>query len=81
MGEKFPQANYRDIAKVAKKIGFSFYRQAKGSHEIWRRADDGRYTTIPRHGSKSIKRKTFKGILEDFQITFKEFIQLRKGKK
>jgi len=28
MGEKFPQANYRDIAKVVKKIGFSFYRQA-----------------------------------------------------
>lgn len=80
MGEKFPQANYRDISRVAKKIGFCLYRQAKGSHEIWRRAD-GRYATIPRHGSKPIKRKTFKGILEDFQITFKEFIRLRKGKK
>lgn len=80
MGEKFPQANYRDVIKVAKKLGFYFYRQAKGSHEIWRRPD-GRYTTIPRHGSKSIKRKTLKGILEDLQITSQEFIRLRKGKK
>ncbi len=80
MGDKFPQADYRDIVKAAKKLGFSFYRQGKGSHEIWRRAD-GRYTTIPRHSSKSIKRKTLKGIFEDFQITAKEFIQLRQGKK
>ena len=81
MGEKFPQANYRDVVKVAKKIGFSFYRQAKGSHEIWYRKGSGRYTTIPHHSSKSIKRKTLKGILEDFQITPNEFIRLRRKKK
>ena len=80
MGQKFPQANYRDVIKVAKKLEFCFYRQAKGSHEIWRRIN-GRYTTIPNHGSKSLKRKTLKGILEDFQITYKEFIQLKKGKR
>lgn len=80
MGQKFPQANYRDVVKVVRKSGFCFYRQAKGSHEIWRRAD-GRYTTIPRHGSKPIKRKTLKGIFQDLQITPKEFIHLRKGKK
>ena len=79
MGQKFPQANYRDIVKVAKKLGFCFYRQAKGSHEIWRKTN-GRYTTIPNHGSKSLKRKTLKGILEDLQITPKEFIKLKKGK-
>lgn len=79
MGVKFPSANYRQTIKVAKKLGFCFYRQAKGSHEIWRRPD-GRYTTIPRHSSKPIKRKTLKGILEDFQITSREFIKLRKGK-
>jgi len=80
MGQKFPQTNYRALAKVAKKLGFYFYRQAKGSHEIWRRAD-GRYTTIPRHGSKLIKRKTLKGILKDFQITSQEFIRLRRRKR
>lgn len=66
MGQRFPQANYRDIVKVAKKLGFSFYRQAKGSHEIWYRPN-GRYTTIPHHGSKSIKRKTLKSIFDDLQ--------------
>ena len=80
MAQKFPQANYKDIAKIAKKLGFYFYRQAKGSHEIWRRAD-GRYTTIPRHSSKSIKRKTLKGIFEDLEITPKKFILLKKKKK
>lgn len=79
MSEKFPQAAYYDIVKVAKKLGFYLYRQAKGSHEIWRR-DDGRYTTIPRHASHTIKRKTLKGIFIDLQISPKEFIKLRKGK-
>ena len=80
MGQKFPQATYRDVTKVAKKLGFYFYRQAKGSHEIWRR-DDGRYTTIPHHGSKTLKRKTLKAILKDLQITPQQFIKLRKGKR
>jgi len=78
--QRFPQANYRDVSKVAKKLGFLLYRQGKGSHEIWHR-NDGRYTTIPCHGSKNIKRKTLKAILNDLQITAQEFIKLRKGKK
>lgn len=80
MGEKFPQADYYDVIKVAKKLEFFLYRQAKGSHEIWRR-DDGRYTTIPKRASSSIKRKTLKGILEDLDISSEEFIRLKKGKK
>ena len=59
MALKFPQANYRDVVKVAKKLGFYFYKQAKGSHEVWRKSD-GRYTTISCHGSKAIK-KNIKG--------------------
>jgi predicted RNA binding protein YcfA (HicA-like mRNA interferase family) len=80
MAKKFPAANYRDISKVAKKLGFYFYRQAKGSHEIWRRDKDSRQTTIPNHGSKIIKCRTLKAILEDLQISAEEFIKLRKGK-
>lgn len=74
---KFPVATYRDIIKVAKKIGFYFCRQAKGSHEIWRRDSDGRRTTIPNHGSKVLKRKTLKAILDDMQITAEEFIKFK----
>jgi len=79
MTRTFPQANYADVAKVARKLGFCLLRQGKGSHEIWRNAN-GRYTTIPKHGSKSIKRKTFKAILNDFQITPSEFSKILKSK-
>ncbi|MEK7104231.1 MAG: type II toxin-antitoxin system HicA family toxin [Patescibacteria group bacterium] len=80
MTRTFPQANYTDIVKVARKLGFSLLRQGKGSHEIWRNSN-GRYTTIPKHGSKPIKRKTFKAILDSFQITPNEFSKLLKSKK
>ena len=80
MSQRFPQANYYDITKVAKKLGFIFFRQAKGSHEIWRRPD-GRYLTVHNHGKKMIKRKTFKGMLDDLEVSAEKFVVLRKGKK
>lgn len=78
MGQKFPNTNYRQVIKVAKKLGFYFCRQGKGSHEIWRRDSDGQQTTIPNHGSKPLKRKTLKAIFKDFSITPKEFVKLLK---
>jgi predicted RNA binding protein YcfA (HicA-like mRNA interferase family) len=77
MAPKFPDADYRDISVIAKKLGFYFYREAKGSHEIWRRDRDGRQTTIPHHAKKSLKRKTLKSILVDFGISSEEFIRLK----
>ena len=77
MGKKFPIVNYRQVVKVAKKLGFYLCREAKGSHEIWRRDSDGQQTTIPKHGSKIIKRKTIKSILKDFGITVDDFSRLR----
>lgn len=80
MSERFPIANYKDVVKVAKKIGFYFSRQAGGSHEIWRRSSDNKRITVPNHGKKDISRKTLKSILDDFGITPEEFVKLRKGK-
>ena len=77
MSKRFPVANYRQVTKVARKLGFYFCHQAKGSHEIWRRDSDGRQTTIPNHGSKPLKRKTLKSILKDFGITPEEFSHLK----
>jgi len=77
MGKRFPVANYRQVVKIAIKLGFCFCRQAKGSHEIWRRKYDGRLTTIPNHGSKPLKRKTFKSILKDFGVTPEDFSKLK----
>jgi len=77
MSKRFPTANYRQVIKIAKKVGFSFCRQSKRSHEIWRRDSDSRQTTIPNHGSKPLKRKTLKSILKDFGITIEEFLKLK----
>ena len=77
MGKRLPVANYYQVVRMAKKLGFYFCRQAKGSHEIWRRDSDGRQTTIPNHGSKPLKRKTLKSILKDFGITPGEFLRLK----
>ncbi len=77
MSKKLPTVTDREVIKVAKKLGFTFYRQAKGSHEVWRRVSDGRHTVIPRHAGKIIKRKTLKSIIDDFGITVEVFNELR----
>jgi len=74
---KFPVANYREVSRVASKLGFYLCRRTKGSHEIWRRDSDSRQTTIPNHGSRSIKLKTLKSILDDLQISAEEFTKLK----
>ena len=40
---------YREIVTILKKLGFEFYRQAAGSHEIWYNPITNRFTTIPNH--------------------------------
>lgn len=76
MSPRFPAITDREVIKVAKKLGFIFYRQAKGGHEIWYRSKDSRYTTIPRHSGQIIKRRTLKAIMEDFKVSPEEFRQL-----
>lgn len=77
MGEHFPAVTYREVVSVVRRLGFYFYRQGKGSHEIWRRNSDGRQTTIPHHSKEILKRKTLKAILEDCQISIGEFNRIR----
>ncbi len=40
---------YREIVHRLKRLGFEFYRQAAGSHEIWHNPVTRHYTTIPNH--------------------------------
>jgi len=35
MSKRVLAANYHQVVKVAKRLGFYFCRSAKGSHEIW----------------------------------------------
>lgn len=76
MGQKFPAVTDKEVIRLLRKIGFKFYRQAKGSHEVWRRITDGRHTIIPRHSGKILKRKTLKSIINDTALTVEEFQNL-----
>jgi predicted RNA binding protein YcfA (HicA-like mRNA interferase family) len=77
MSPKLPAATDREVIKVARKLGFEFYRQAKGSHEIWVRHSDGSRIIIPRHAGKTIKKRTMKRILDGLGISPEEFYELK----
>lgn len=72
MSPHIPILKYREITKRLRKLGFVFYRQGKGSHEIWHHPD-GRWTTVPNHGSKTISKRTMKAILDDIGVDGDEF--------
>ena len=76
MPDRFPAVTDRDVIRVLRRLGFEFYRQAKGSHEVWRRTSDGRHTIVPRHRGKTIKRRTLKSILDDLGLTVEAFREL-----
>ena len=63
--------NYKQITKKLKKCGFTFRRQAAGSHEIWHNSQSDRYTTIPNHPG-DMPEGTLKAILKQADITTNE---------
>jgi len=64
---------YRRIIKRLKKFGFTFHRQAAGSHEIWYSAERDLYTTIPNHRG-DIPEGTLRAILKQAEISADEFL-------
>jgi predicted RNA binding protein YcfA (HicA-like mRNA interferase family) len=63
---------YRDIVQRLKFFGFSFLRQAAGSHEIWYNKSTGRYTTIPNH-TGDMPQGTLRAILKQAGISAEDF--------
>lgn len=66
---------YREIIRRLKQFGFSFDRQAAGSHEIWCCEAKNRYTTIPNH-SGDMPEGTLRAILQQAGISPDEFLQV-----
>lgn len=64
---------YRDIVKRLKQLGFTFDPQAAGSHEIWFRESDNRYTTIPNHPG-DMSEGTLRAILRQAGISVEAFL-------
>lgn len=74
MSNRFPRVTANDTIRVIEKIGFILARQS-GSHKIYRNSE-GRRVTIPYHGTKILKLKTLKNILNDANLTVEEFNNL-----
>lgn len=64
---------YRIITKRLALSGFKFFREAKGSHEIWYCEEDNLYTTIPRHRG-DMPEGTLRAILKQANIDPDDFL-------
>jgi predicted RNA binding protein YcfA (HicA-like mRNA interferase family) len=64
---------YREIIMRLKKFGFTFYRQAAGSHEIWFNEKTNKFTTIPNH-SGDMPEGTLNAILKQAGVSIDEFL-------
>lgn len=72
----FPALTYSQAVRKLKKCGFVFYRQARGSHELWVSDSDKRVVTVSRHSSRIIKRKTLSNIIKATGLSIDEFNSL-----
>ena len=75
MSAKPPVVEGKDLARIARKLGFVLDRQ-KGSHAVFFRESDRARVVIPMHAGKAIRRKTLAGILEDLGITPEQLREL-----
>jgi len=65
---------YRQITKRLKAFGFTFDRQAAGSHETWYNEKANRYTTIPNHPG-DMPEGTLRAILKQAGIDPTDFLE------
>jgi len=65
---------YREIVRRLKLLGFSFDRQAAGSHEIWHNETTDRYTTIPNHPG-DMPEGTLRAIIKQAGIEIDKFLK------
>ncbi|MBN2547625.1 MAG: type II toxin-antitoxin system HicA family toxin [Anaerolineales bacterium] len=70
------ELNYRQITRRLGKLGFRFYRQGKGSHELWVRDSDGYVIPVPHYRGKNIRKGTIRAIIREIGISVTEFMDL-----
>ena len=72
---KLPVINGKDFVRFLESMGF-IITNMKGSH-VRLKAEDGRITTIPVHGTKAIPKGLLRKIIrEDLEIRLDEFLHL-----
>lgn len=72
---KLTEVSYQEMIKIIKSFGFRFYRQGKGSHELWVRDYDGRVIPIPHHKGKPIRKGTVKAIIKEIGVPTNKFME------
>ena len=65
--------SYREVTRKLRTLGFIFYRQAKGSHEVWWNPITRRKTTVPHH-SGNLNERTLRNLLEQAGISEDDFL-------
>jgi len=73
----FPSFTGKKIISLLKKVGFTVERQ-RGSH-VFLKHPDGRATVVPVHSGETIGPGLFAKILDDVEISKKEFINISKN--
>jgi predicted RNA binding protein YcfA (HicA-like mRNA interferase family) len=72
---RLPVVEAKDLARVARKLGFELDRH-KGSHAVFRRATDRARVVIPMHAGRPLRPKTLAGIIDDMKITVEQLREL-----
>lgn len=70
---RLPGLKYREVIERLRAHGFTFDRQAKGSHEIWYNPKTKRRTTVPHHPGE-IPRGTLRAIIAQTGMSVGQFL-------
>ena len=68
------ELSYQEITRRLRKLDFRFYRQGKGSHELWVRDSDGKAIPIPHYRGKKILKGTVRAIIHEIGVSVDEFM-------
>jgi predicted RNA binding protein YcfA (HicA-like mRNA interferase family) len=66
--------SHTKATKKLRNLGFAFYRNAAGSHEIWFNPQTNLYTTIPNHPG-DLPEGTLRAILKQAHIDPEDFLK------
>ena len=73
---KLRELSYTEIIRRLRKLGFRFYRQGKGSHELWVRDADGTVVPVPHHKGKKIRKGTVRAIIREVGVSVEDFMRV-----
>jgi len=73
---KLRELSSQQVRRKITKLGFRFYRQGKGSHELWVRDEDGKVIPVPNYQGKKIKKGTIRAIIREIGMNVQEFMDL-----